>query len=77
MAKGSASVSPKNQRVHVISRKDGWAVKKEGNTKASKVFDRKEAAVEGAKKLSKGHSDVIVHKKDGSIQRWERAESNS
>jgi hypothetical protein len=76
MAKRSTSVSTKNQRVHVISRKDGWAVKKEGNTKASKVFNRKEAAVEGARKLSKGH-DVIVHKKDGSIQRWERPESNS
>lgn len=72
MAKRSAHVSPKDQRVHVISRKDGWAVKKEGNTKATRVFDRKEAAVEGARKLSKGH-DVIVHKKDGSIQRWERS----
>jgi hypothetical protein len=58
--------------VHVISRKDGWAVKREGNTRASRVFDRKEAAVEGPKKLSKGISDVIVHKKDGSIQRWEK-----
>ncbi len=76
MAKRSASGSPKNQRVHVISRKDGWAVKKEGNTKASKLFDKKEAAVEGARKLSKGH-DVIVHKKDGSIQRWERPEENA
>jgi hypothetical protein len=76
MAKRSTSVSPKNQRVHVISRKDGWAVKKEGNTKATRVFDRKEAAVDGARKLSKGH-DVIVHKKDGSIQRWERSEKDS
>ena len=76
MAKRSASVSPKNQRVHVISRKDGWAVKKEGNTKASKLFGQKEAAVEGARKLSKGH-DVIVHKKDGSIQRWERSPKDS
>jgi len=76
MAKRSASSSPKTQRVHVISRQSGWAVKKEGNTKASKLFDKKEAAVEGARKLSKGH-DVIVHKKDGSIQRWERPEKNS
>ncbi|MDR3555463.1 MAG: DUF2188 domain-containing protein [Syntrophobacteraceae bacterium] len=64
--------TPKNQRIHVVSRKDGWAVKKEGNTKASKVFQGKNAAVEGAKKLSKG-CDVIVHKKGGSIQRWEKA----
>ncbi|MGO9022665.1 MAG: DUF2188 domain-containing protein [Syntrophobacteraceae bacterium] len=77
MPQQSASASPKDQRVHVISRKDGWAVKKEGNTRASKVFDRKEAAVEGAQKLSNGHCDVIVHRKDGSVQRWDRSESNS
>jgi hypothetical protein len=76
MAKRSTSGTPKTQRVHVISRKTGWAVKKEGNAKASKLFDKKEAAVEGARKLSKGH-DIIVHKKDGSIQSWERPEKNS
>jgi hypothetical protein len=76
MPKRSASSSPKTERVHVISRKDGWAVKKEGNTKASKLFDKKEAAVEGARKLSKGH-DIIVHKKDGSIQKWERPEKKA
>lgn len=76
MTKTSASSSQKAQRVHVISRKDGWAVKKEGNTKASRLCDKKEAAVEVARKLSKGR-DVIVHKKDGSIQKWERSESST
>jgi hypothetical protein len=69
--KQPAANNPKPQRVHVVSRKDGWAVKTEGNAKASRLFERKEAAVEGARKLSKGN-DVIIHKKDGSIQRWER-----
>ena len=76
MAKQTALASPKNQRIHVISRKDGWAVIKEGNAKASRLFEKKEAAVDGARKLSKGH-DVIVHRKDGSIQRWERPAENA
>ena len=60
------------KRVHVISRKEGWAVKKEENAKASKVYGTKSAAEKGAKRMSKGR-DVVVHKRDGSIQKWKRA----
>ena len=66
------SVSSKNKRIHVISRNGGWAVKKEGNARASKIYRTKDAAVKGAAKSSKGH-DVIVHKKDGSIEKWQRS----
>ena len=66
------STSSKNGRIHVISRKDGWAVKKEGNTRASKIYSTKDAAVKGAKRSSKGQ-DVVVHKKDGSIEKWQRS----
>jgi len=72
MAKRSASST--NKRIHVISRKGGWAVKKEGNIKASKVYSTKAAAVKGAKKTSKGHY-VVIHKKDGSIESIEPAET--
>jgi hypothetical protein len=64
-----------NKRIHVISRNGGWAVKKEGNAKASKIYSTKDAAVKGARKTSKGH-DVVVHKKDGSIEKWYRAETD-
>lgn len=65
--------SKSNKRVHVISRKDGWAVKKEGNSRASRIYPNKKSAVYNAGRLkSKGH-DVVVHKKDGSIQKWEKA----
>lgn len=60
-----------NQRVHVISRNGGWAVKKEGHSKAFKVYSTKSAAEKGAKRISKGH-DVIVHHRDGSVQKWQR-----
>jgi hypothetical protein len=65
------STSSKNGRIHVISRSGGWAVKKEGNTKASKIYSTKDAAVKGASKSSKGR-DIIVHKKDGSIEKWQK-----
>ncbi len=65
MAKRSAS--SRSKRIHVISRDGGWAVKKEGNTRASKVYSTKAAAIEGAKRSSKGHQ-VVIHKRDGSIE---------
>jgi hypothetical protein len=50
-------------------------VKKEGSSRASKIYSTKDAAVRGAKKTSKGQ-DVIVHKRDGSIEKWYRAETD-
>jgi hypothetical protein len=66
------STSSKDGRIHVISRSGGWAVKKEGNTRASKIYSTKDAAVKGARKSSQGR-DVIVHKKDGSIEKWQKS----
>ncbi len=70
MSKKSGKATPK--RVHIISRKDGWAVKKQGASRASKIYDKKETAINNAQKLRKTGHAVIVHKKDGSIQEWEK-----
>jgi uncharacterized protein YdaT len=65
-----SATSKSTERIHVISRKDGWAIKKEGNPKASEIYSTKDAAVKDAKKFaSKGH-DVVVHRRDGTIQEW-------
>jgi len=61
-----------SKRVHIISRKDGWAIKKQGASRASKIYQKKETAIKNAQKLRKTGHDVIVHKKDGSIQKWEK-----
>lgn len=60
-------------RLHVISRDSGWAVKKEGTFRAGKVYSNKDAAVKDAKSAATRGQDIIVHKKDGSIQKWEKA----
>jgi hypothetical protein len=59
-------------RVHIISRGDGWAIKKEGNTKATKIYQNKDSAIKGAQNFIEQGHDVIVHKRDGSIQAWEK-----
>lgn len=61
------------RRVHVISRDKGWAVKKEGLSRATRIHRSKEAAVSSAGKLKTRGHDVIIHRRDGSIERWEKA----
>ncbi|SDJ49971.1 DUF2188 domain-containing protein [Salimicrobium halophilum] len=54
---------------HVISHEDGWAVKAQDAKQPSDVFRKKEDAINRAKEIAgnKG-TNVIIHKKDGSIQ---------
>ena len=54
-------------RLHIIKRGERWAVKSEGASKASKIYATKEQAASSARKSGK---IVIVHKKDGTIQKW-------
>ncbi|TAF77064.1 MAG: DUF2188 domain-containing protein [Bacteroidetes bacterium] len=45
----------------MIKRTNGWAIKKEGNTKASKIFDTK-ADAESNSSIYRTHGhDIIVH----------------
>ena len=55
---------------HVVSSKSGgWAVKKSGSSKASKIFGTKEDAKKYAVKISKKEkTELYIHKKDGTIQ---------
>lgn len=70
MAKKAANQSKK---IHVISRNGGWAVKSEGATRASRVYKTKDAAVKGATNSSNGR-DVVIHKRDGSIDKWKKSQ---
>lgn len=53
-----------------VSPRDGkWAVHGEGNSKDTKIFDKKSDAVEYGKNISKNQqSEFIVQKKNGQIQ---------
>ena len=71
MTKKSSISSRGSKRIHVTSRSSGWAVKREGTSKAAKVYTKKSSAVRGAKKIASKGQDIVVHKRDGSIQKWE------
>lgn len=62
-----------SKRVHIISRKDGWAIKKEDKTRASKIYNNRDSAISSARKLKEKGHDVIIHKKDGTIKKWEKS----
>lgn len=58
------------KRVHVIKRTDGWVVKKEGAERASRKYDTKQEAVESAKIYYQRGHDIVIHKNDGTIEKW-------
>ena len=58
------------KNVHITYRKDEkkWAVKKEGNEKASKlVSTKKEAEDVGREQAKNEKSELVIHNKDGKI----------
>jgi hypothetical protein len=63
----------KKIRVHVIKRESEWAVKKEGAQKASKIYATKAEAVKNAQKLKRKGHDIVIHRPDGSIERWQES----
>jgi NTP pyrophosphatase (non-canonical NTP hydrolase) len=61
MAKG------KNQ--HVVKHPKGWAVKGEGNSKATKITKTQKEAIEVAEAIARNqHSDTKIHGTDGKIR---------
>lgn len=61
----------KRETRHVVPNQDGgWSSKKGGADKASKNFDNKREAEIYSRELSKKEgSELIIHGKDGKIQR--------
>lgn len=57
------------RNVHVVPKGNQWAVTKEGNQHATSIHQRKEDAVQrGRREADKEHSELIIHRRDGTIQ---------
>lgn len=56
---------------HVVpAPQGGWNVKKGGATRASKHFDKKQDAIDRGREISHNQSsELVIHKKDGTIAR--------
>jgi hypothetical protein len=59
----------KGKNQHVVKHPDGWAVKGEGNSKATKGADIQKQAIETAEQIAKNQkSDTKIHGRDGKIR---------
>lgn len=62
-------MAKKNER-HVVPNEDGWGSKKAGGQKSSKNFDTKKEAEKWSREKSKQEgSELVIHRKDGTIER--------
>jgi uncharacterized protein YdaT len=60
-------VAKKNQ--HVVPKDGGWAVRGEGNSRASSTHTTQQGAIERAKGTAQNQrSEVIIHGRDGKIR---------
>lgn len=64
-------MAKKNNSRHVVPNQDGgWSSKKGGADRSSKNFDTKKKAEKWSRDQSrKEGSELLIHKKDGTIQR--------
>lgn len=59
----------KGKNQHVVSHPDGWAVKGEGNSKATRVVDTQAEAIKIAQDIARNQqSDTKIHGRDGKIR---------
>lgn len=57
------------KNIHVTPHQDGWQVKGEGNSKATKVTPTQKEAINIAIPIAKNkQSEVVIHGKDGRIR---------
>jgi uncharacterized protein YdaT len=57
------------RNIHVIPHGDGWATRKEGSERVSRVTETQGVAIELAREHArKAGVEVVVHKRDGSIR---------
>lgn len=57
----------KNQ--HIVSHSEGWAVKSEGSSRASRVFETQKRAIAKGTEIAKNQqSELFIHNRQGQIR---------
>ena len=55
--------------IHVVPHANGWATKREGADRASRIFDtQKEAQNSARESATRERSEVVTHGRDGKIR---------
>ncbi|HEX8832391.1 MAG TPA: DUF2188 domain-containing protein [Longimicrobium sp.] len=54
---------------HVVPQNGGWAVRREGDSKASRVFEKQTDAISHARdEARKAGGELVIHGRDGRIR---------
>ena len=57
------------KNVHVVPRDEGWALRKEGNTRDTARFPTQKDAIEAGRGVAQAEkSELVIHGKDGRIR---------
>ncbi len=60
---------PRKRNQHVVPTKDGWAVKRAGSQKATKVFGTQQEAIDRGREIARNQqSELLIHGRDGRIR---------
>jgi hypothetical protein len=54
--------------LHVVPHDQAWAVKREGNERASSTHQTQKEAIDAARELAKELDDIVIHRADGTIR---------
>jgi len=54
--------------LHVVPHDQAWAVKREGNERASSTHQTQKEAIDAARDLAKELDDIVIHRADGTIR---------
>lgn len=54
--------------LHVVPHNDAWAVKREGNERATTTHATQRDAIESARNLATEGDDIVIHRPDGTIR---------
>ena len=58
-----------SKNIHVVPRENGWGTLREGNQRASQVFDTQAQAIDAAKHMAQqSHGEMLIHGQDGRIR---------
>ena len=66
---GTKRRKPSQKHQHVVTYKEGWAVRGEGNKRITSKHRKQETAIRKARSIARRYkSDVVVHGRDGRIR---------
>ena len=57
------------KNVHIVKHDEGWAVKKEGNQRATSVHETQRQAINAGRGVAQSEcSELVIHGRDGRIR---------